>query len=224
LSRDALSALAAALLAAPDAVAAVGPYRRVPDGIPNQAPGGSRVWRPAAGDLLETLLVRNLFANGGHLLIRQRVLEIAGLFHPGLSYGEDWEYWIRLASCGSFAAVHGRAPLLFVRERQDGAYRGMAARPESFVPCMDAIFGAPELKSRFGAANLARLRRRSEAENDWIVGRELLRHGQATEGRHFLCRSVAAAPSLERLALLTAAWLPMTRIGPFRPYPILDTV
>jgi hypothetical protein len=80
------------------------------------------------------------------------------------------------------------------------------------------------LKSRFGAANLARLRRRSEAENDWIVGRELLRHGQATEGRHFLCRSVAAAPSLERLALLTAAWLPMTRIGPFRPYPILDTV
>jgi hypothetical protein len=113
---------------------------------------------------------------------------------------------------------------LFVRERNNGAYRGMAALPESVVPCMDAIFNAPALKSRFSAADLARLRRRAEAENDWVVGRELIRHGKLARGRHYLRRSVIAAPGIKRLALLAAASLPMTRIGQFRSYPLPDAV
>ena len=211
LSQDALAVLAEALDANPDAVAAVGSYTRVP--------GARRVRQPASGDLLETLLVRNLFANGGHLLIRRAALDAAGLFNTGLRYGEDWEYWIRLASFGPFAAARSRAPLLFVRERHDGAYLDMAARPESFSPCMAAIFDAPTLKARLGASAVARLRRRAEAENDWIVGRELIRHGLPLDGRHFLLRSVRAAPGLRRLALLAAACIPFRGIGPFRRYP-----
>jgi glycosyltransferase involved in cell wall biosynthesis len=219
LSTDALSTLSAALRAAPNAIAAVGPYRRIAASEAGDATEAGRVWRPASGDLLETLLVRNLFANGGHLLIRRHVLESAGTFNPGLNYGEDWEYWTRLARFGSFTAADVPAPLLFVRDRPGGACHGLAARPESFLPCMDAIFKAPALKSRFSGADLARLRRRAEAENDWIVGRELIRHGKAADGRHFLRRSVVAAPSLRRLALLAAVSLPMVRIGPFRAYP-----
>lgn len=211
LSPDALSNLWAALQADLNAVAAVGPYVRMP--------GGSRVRRPASGDLLESLLVRNLFANGGHLLIHRVVLDATGPFHPGLRYGEDWEYWTRIARLGWFTATPERAPLLFVRERHDGAYLDMATRPESFAPCMDAIFNAPGLKTRFSVRELTRLRRRAVAENDWIVGRELIRHGRRDEGRLFLRRSVAAAPSLKRIVLLAAGSLPMMRIGPFRSYP-----
>jgi glycosyltransferase involved in cell wall biosynthesis len=223
LSPDALATLAEALRTAPNAIAAVGPYQRVVGGTPDHVQGG-RICPPASGDLLKSLLVRNLFANGGHLLIRRHKVETAGTFNLSLTYGEDWEYWTRLACFGSFAAAPGRTPLLFVRERHDSAYRGMAARPESFVPCMDAIFNAPALRSRFSAPDLASLRRAAEAENDWIVGRELIRHGKAPEGRHFLRRSIRAAPGLKRLALLTAACLPMTRLGPFRSYPVPDTV
>jgi hypothetical protein len=115
-------------------------------------------------------------------------------------------------------------PLLFVRERLDSAYRGMAARPESFVPCMNAIFGSPRLKCRFGALALARLRQRADAENDWVAGRELIRHGRVPEGRRFLRRSVIAAPSVKRVALLASVALPMLRIGPFRSYPERGTV
>ena len=99
----------------------------------------------------------------------------------------------------------------------------MAVRPEAFVPCMNAIFNAPELKSNFGVATLARLRRRAEAENDWVVGRELIRHGKVAEGRQFLRRSVFAAPGVKRLALLASVALPMPRVGPFRAYPMSDT-
>jgi hypothetical protein len=186
--------------------------------------GVGSISRPVSGDLLEALLVRNLFANGGHVLIRRHVLETAGPFDPGLSYGEDWEYWIRLALLGPFAAACSREPVLFVRERLDSAYRSMAARPEAFVPCMNAIFSAPGLQSRVGAVPLARLRRRAEAENDWIVGRELIRHGRVAEGRRFLRRSVKAAPGLRRLALLASASIPMLRIGPFRSYPMPGTI
>jgi len=212
LSPGALTVLAATLRAHPGAVAAVGPYRRV------GSRGRGRVWPPPSGDLLRTLLIRNLFANGGHLLIHRSVLDAAGPFHSGLRFGEDWEFWVRLACLGPFAAAANRAPLLFVRERLGGAYLGMAAQPESFVPCMDAIFGASSVRARFCPGDLAHLRRRTEAENDWIVGRELIRHGRAPEGLPFLRRSVHAAPSIRRLALLAAACVPMTRIGPFRAY------
>ena len=215
LSPDALSELSEALEASPRAVAAVGPYVRVAGGEQS----GGRIRRPLAGDLLEALLVRNLFANGGHLLIRRTALDVAGGFHPGLRYGEDWECWTRLARLGVFAATKGRHPLLFVRERHGGAYLGMAAQPESFMPCMDAIFGNPGLRMYLSTGVIARLRRRAEAENDWIVGRELIRHGRQAEGRPFLRRSLVAAPSLKRLALFAAASLRVTRIGPFRPYP-----
>ncbi len=218
LSPGALASLSEVLRAAPKAVAAVGPYVRVPE---NATAGcAARVRRPPSGELLEPLMVRNLFANGGHLLIRRRMLETAGPFDPTLTYGEDWEYWARLARFGPFAATEARAPLLFVRERRNSAYRAMALRPESFVPCMDAIFKAPALKSRFGAAHLARLRRRADAETDWVVGRELIRHGKVSDGCRYLRRSVFAAPSIKRLALLTAASVPIGRIGQFRSYPM----
>ena len=77
----ALSTLAAAL--GPRAVAAVGAYER-----------GGRVFLPASGDLLERLLVRNLFVNGGHVLVRRDAVQP---FRADLCYGEDWEFWVRLA-------------------------------------------------------------------------------------------------------------------------------
>jgi glycosyltransferase involved in cell wall biosynthesis len=215
LSPDALSNLKAALQTDPNAVAAVGPYVRMSSSGANSG----RVMRPASGDLLESLLVRNLFANGGHLLIHRVVLDATGPFHPGLRYGEDWEYWTRMARLGWFTTTPERAPLLFVRERHDGAYLGMATSPEAFAPCMDAIFNAPGLKARFSVRELAGLRRHAAAENDWIVGRELIRHGRRDEGRHFLRRSVATAPSFKRVVLLAAGSLPLIRVGPFRSYP-----
>lgn len=210
LHRDALCRLSAALLADPKAIAAVGPYTRFP--------GPGQIRRPAAGDLRDALLVRNLFANGGHVLMYRAAAIAAGPFHPGLRYGEDWEFWTRLARLGCFAAARSAEPLLYVRERSGGAYLTMAALAESFDFCMDAIFHAPALRARFDPEAIARLRRRAWAENEWIVGRELIRHGRRGEGLPHLARSVRVAPGLKRLALIAAAGVPGLGFGPFRPY------
>lgn len=206
LTPDAFSRLAAALEHSTTAVAAVGAYTLAHT---------SRARRPDSGDLLPLLLVRNLFANGGHVLIRAEALLATGAFRTDIAYGEDWEFWIRLALQGPFIAVAGTTPVLYVRQHDMGAYRRLATDPASFAPCMDAIFGNPTLLVRFGATRLAAIRHRTDAENAWIIGRELIRHGETCEGRAWLRRSVRAAPTLKRAALLAISLFP---IGPFVPY------
>jgi len=213
LAADAVVRLVWALEAAPWAVAAHGRYARVgADGIPRVSAA------PRDGSLLETLLVRNLFANGGHLLIRQEAVVAAGDFRGDLSYGEDWEYWTRLALLGEFVADRGREPLLFVRERAGSAMRLHAADPSVYRAATEAIYRNPAMAHRLGSARLAGLRQRAEAETAWAVGRELIRHGQRRAGQRWLGRSLAHAPSVRRLLLMLPASL---RLGPFRPYPTM---
>ena len=221
LAPDALSRLAASLAASlgdarggprrdSGAVAAYGAFCFVTE-------DGSTVVRRKtgpfpAGDIVERLLVENLFANGGHLLIRADTIAAIGGFRDDLRFGEDWEYWCRLALAGPLAVVPGDAPLLFVRQRSTGAYLRMATDPDAFGPCTRAIFGAPALLRRIDATRLARLRLHTEAENGWIVGRESLRHGSVATGLPWLRRSFRKRPSAKRGVLLIVA-----HIVPFLP-------
>lgn len=210
LAPDALARLAAVLRAAPYAVAASGGHSRVsPDGRIR------RTGPPPAGDILDQLIIRNLFANGGHLLIRDRAIAAAGSFRTDLSYGEDWEYWVRLATAGRFASVKTPDPVLFVRERPGSAYLHMATDPGRFGPCLDAIYDNPAIVRRVGAARVRVLRQRALAENAWVIGRELIRHRQKAAGMRWLGRSLRKAPTVKRIALSAAALLGQ---GPFRPY------
>jgi glycosyltransferase involved in cell wall biosynthesis len=211
LAPDALSRLASELGRSPWAAAAAGSHARVGgDGV-------SRTVRaPPDGAVLSRLLVRNLFANGGQILVRREAIEAAGLFRPDLRFGEDWEYWTRLAALGEFASLPSGGPVLFVRERPGSAYRTMATDPACCCPCLDAIFANPAVTARFGAAMARHLRARAEAEAAWAAGRELIRHGRLHDGRTWLARSFRDAPNPRRLALLGLSWL---RTGPFRPYP-----
>jgi glycosyltransferase involved in cell wall biosynthesis len=213
LAANALACLAAALDSAPQAVAAVGRFARVgPDAIVRTASP------PPQGDLLERLLTRNLFANGGHLLIRRNAVEGAGKFRTDLSYGEDWEYWTRLALIGEFVSVPSPAPVLFVRERLTGAYLSHATDPAAYRPAVEAIHRNPAFAQRLGATRIAALAQQAEAEIAWTVGRELIRNGRNRDGRHWLCQSIRRAPSPKRLALLGLGWL---RLGRFRPYQMV---
>ena len=210
LAPNAIALLAETLDTAPWAVAACGRYARV-------AENGALRLSPAApnGCLLERLLIQNQFANGGHLLIRQEAVQATGNFRNDLSYGEDWEYWTRLAAHGEFAAVRSRIPILFVRERFGSAVLSNATNPAAYRPAMEAIQCNPIIAARLGRSRMPYLHRRAEAEMAWTIGRELVRHGHRLDGRRWLGRSIRDAPSLRRLLLIGLSWF---RFGPFRPY------
>ena len=201
LAPDALARLSRALQAHPNAVAAGGPAAFLRD-------DGSihRVLIPPAGDILAPLVIRNRFANGGHLLIRTHAITRAGGFLPSLSFGEDWEYWIRLALQGSFVTTGDPAPVLYVRRSDSGAYGRLARDPEAFRRCLDTIFTNPHITARLGHAT-PRLRRRAETEARWARGRALI-GAEPHLARPLLCAAAAAYPSPRRLLLLAAAYCP----------------
>lgn len=217
LAPDALERLSLTLEDSPWAAGAVGAYARVgPDG---------RAGRPvpaASGALLRPLLIRNRFINGGHVLIRRQAVEAAGTFRTDLSFGEDWEYWVRVAQGGEFAAVRGSEPTLFALERASGAYRSLAADPAAFIKCLDAIHANPGLADHLPAPERHRLRRRAEAEAYWILGREMVRHGLRPAAWQWLLRSALVCPTTRGVVRLIASGLapglPPSWRGPFRPY------
>lgn len=210
LAPDALAVLTGALAGCPRAVAAAGGYARTGMGGPLRPVTPTR-----SAMLLHRILVQNPFANGGHLLIRSDAIQAAGPFDLGLTYGEDWEYWTRLAAIGAFEPTGTPEPLLFVRERPGSAYRSMASDPVNFGPCLDKVYSNPAILARIGQRRLAALRRRAEAENAWVIGRELIRHLRGTEGRAWLARSLRRSPGFKRFGLLGLSWLGK---GPFQPY------
>jgi len=201
LAADALARLADTLQSHPRAVAAGGPAAFLRDDA------SVRTILPApSGDILARLVVRNLFANGGHLLIRTHAITQAGSFLTSLTFGEDWEYWIRLALHGPLAAAKGRSPVLYVRRSETGAYTRLARDPDAFRRCMDAIFTNPHVSARLGRS-LPRLRRRAETEARWARGRALIA-AEPHIGRSLLRAAAAAYPSPRRLFLLAAAHCP----------------
>jgi glycosyltransferase involved in cell wall biosynthesis len=210
LGEDALAELTRALCRRPRAVAACGRYARVTGrGAVHLSP------RSPGGYLLERLLASNLFANGGHLLIRRHAVGAAGGFRQDLQYGEDWEFWTRVALLGEFVSAPTRRPVLFVRERPGSAYLSHATDPDASRPALDAIYRNPDIAERMGGSRLADLQIRASAETAWTVGRELIRHGRQRDGRRWLGHSLRGAPTLKRLLLIILSW---PRLGPFRPY------
>jgi glycosyltransferase involved in cell wall biosynthesis len=214
LAPQALASLARALIASPDSVAASGACSIE-----------GRLLRPPGGALLAPLLVRNLFANGGHVLLRAAAARAAGCFRTDLAFGEDWEYWLRVALQGPFAAAPQRAPVLFVRKHPDGAYLRLATDPSAFDRCIEAIFANRALTAHFDTQTLARLRRSCEAERDWIIGRELVRHGRSVAGISRLCHALLTHPDARRALLLACVLalmlLPGRWRGRLRPYLIV---
>jgi hypothetical protein len=103
--------------------------------------------------------------------------------------------------------VPGAAPLLFVRQRADGAYRSRVTDLGAFVPAALTIFHNPEVRARFSPRRLNALHRAGQAEKAWIAGRAMLETGRRDEGLRLLRWSVRVNPTPRRVALLVALHL-----------------
>ena len=207
LAPSALSVLADALTADATAAAVHAPFAFVGETARPDAPGALDRRAPArARDLLPRLMLGNLFANGGHVLIRAAAWASAGPFREDLAFAEDWEFWLRLALQGPFLAVGGD-PQLFVRRRSGSIMHGAATRMEAYRPVLAAVAGNADLAARLGEPGFGRLLRRSEMELSWTIGREVLRRGDAAAALPLLRRGLWGRPRPQRLGVLAKAWL-----------------
>jgi glycosyltransferase involved in cell wall biosynthesis len=207
LAPSALSVLVAGLTADAAAAAVHAPFAFVAETARPDAPGALDRRAPArARDLLPRLMLGNLFANGGHVLIPAAAWRSAGPFRADLAFAEDWEFWLRLALQGRFVAVDG-APQLFVRRRSGSIMHGAATRLEAYRPALAAVAGNRDLAARLGEQRFTRLLRRAETEMSWTIGREVLRRGDAAAAVPLLRQGLWGRPRPQRLGLLAKAWL-----------------
>jgi glycosyltransferase involved in cell wall biosynthesis len=205
LAPDVLTRLVGALARDAQAAAVHAPFAFVGAEATPAAPGPlDRRAAPGARNLLPRLILGNLFANGGHILIRRTAWASAGPFREDLAFAEDWEFWLRLALQGPFLAVDGPTGL-FVRRRPGSAMDGAATRIEPYRPALAAVAANRAIAARLGPRRFARLLRRGERELAWTLGRERLRRGDAAGAWPLLRRGVWGRPRPQRLALLMLA-------------------
>lgn len=154
-----------AALDASTAPAALGVVQRIAeDGSP--LPGNDNVALAGDSDHLTRLLQKNFVVNGGALAIRREAIEACGPYDTDLAYGEDWEFWCRLAELGDFATIPG-APVLSYRQRASGAnYRARGSVLAWGVPCLKKIAERKTLKARYGR-RLNRLLRSRQIDIFW---------------------------------------------------------
>jgi glycosyltransferase involved in cell wall biosynthesis len=205
LARDALRRLTAALAGDDGAAAVHAPFAFVAAAASPAAPGRvQRRMAPHARDLLAQLMLGNLFANGGHVLIRGAAWVSAGPFREDLAFAEDWEFWLRLALQGPFLGLGG-PPLLFVRRRTGSLMHMSATRVEAYRPALAAVAANGVIAARLGSTRFAQLLRQAELELSWTLGREMLRRGDPAGARPLLWRGLWSRPRPQRLALLALA-------------------
>lgn len=179
LTPDALEHLVRCLDAPEHPVAAVGAHVKI-DEAGRVLPGEDQHGRAAfpAGDVLRVLLARNLIVNGGTICLRTDTARAVGGYDASLCFGEDWEFWCRLAGEGPFASIGDRVVLLY---RQRGASAMTRQRGTTLTlntAAIDRIFALPTVHARFSDGELASLRRRAVIDMHWATARAALYRGE----------------------------------------------
>lgn len=181
LEPGALRALAAALERESAAIAAVGGFVRYDEHgvIKRGAHPRYRTTRDAWTDVLVGWV-----GTLGRSLITRRVLEQTAGFTEGLSFGEDWEFWLRATQLGPIVCVPDIVLRYRVHREQStsSAWRQQEARILA-----DVVAGLPPAEA-VRAQRVLRARRMHEQ------GREALKGGDPSKAMRHFVRSFSSAP------------------------------
>jgi len=118
-----------------------------------------KIWiSKSEGDVWQQIAEENLLTCGSTPMLRSCCFETVGIFDRNLRIAEDWDMWIRVASCYSFAVV--KEPLVFYRQHANNTSKNCQCMLPDLCMVIEKTFqSAPAnllyLKSRaYGRANL----------------------------------------------------------------------
>jgi glycosyltransferase involved in cell wall biosynthesis len=192
LFRDALEAMVATMAANPGRVACFAHYINVDeDGAALRSSAPFR--RLPATETLRHLLRKNIIATGA-ICLRTEAARRVGGYDPNLRFGEDLEFWCRLAALSDFVPMSDRA-VLKVRLRRSGANWNLAGTPvRPNCEALEVIFAAPALRERFSDRELRRYRRLAEINTHWLAARHALTDGRLVRFAQFLLAGALRYP------------------------------
>jgi glycosyltransferase involved in cell wall biosynthesis len=203
----ALERLSTALVQQPEAVAAYGTFIKIRENGDRQ-PGQKPLERQRypSGDILAQVIEQNIFANGGHVLLRRDVALAIGGFDRRLSLSEDWEFLCRVASCGAVVFIGQVPEVMYLRLRSGSLSRHSARSWEKSLPAIQAVLENKDLRQKFSSQRWATLCRRVRAGHLWEFGRVNFCERRYGTARRYMLRSLLTAFTMKRAAMLLLSY------------------
>jgi len=187
---NALERMIAVLERSPERVACFAHHVRI-------APDGSELsdrsdlpWKIfPADETLRHLIAKNFIVCGA-ICIRTEAARTVRGFNPALKWGEDWEFWCRLAVLGDFAAMPGEVVLLYRQHFTSANFRLRNSPLRPNFNAIEAVYSNPAIRERFSPTELRRRRRLAQIDGFWTGARNACVHGRMLE---FWCCLIVGA-------------------------------
>ncbi len=191
---DAMARFAVALLSDSKAVATYGEGQVIDEsGDPIGVQGKPSFAPRPSGDVLLPLIQWNFILTPGAIAIRSETLSRIDGFRSDLTLSQDWELWTRVAAEGPFVYM-GSNPLVEYRQRESGAARAFARKPDEMFRVVDAVFSNPQLRKRLSARQIASTKQKQEAAVLSYAGTEHLKAREFPEARRAFLGAIGQAP------------------------------
>ncbi len=133
-----------------------------------------------AADTLRNLVAKNFIVCGAICIRTEAARRVRG-FNPELKWGEDWEFWCRLAVLADFAAMPNDVVLMY---RQHGGsanfrWRNSPIRPD--YKAIEAVYSNADIQRRLPAAELKHRKRLAHIDAFWTAARNAYVQGRTIE-------------------------------------------
>jgi glycosyltransferase involved in cell wall biosynthesis len=178
---DALQRMVAALDNNPDRVACFAHHIRITE-------DGAELTRRAdlplkmfpAQDTLRNLVTKNFIVCGAICIRTKAARQVRG-FNAELKWGEDWEFWCRLAVLADFVAMPNDIVLMY---RQHGGsanfrWRNSPIRPD--YKAIEAVYSHAAVQQRVPAVELKHRKRLAQIDAFWTAARNAYVQGRTFE-------------------------------------------
>jgi glycosyltransferase involved in cell wall biosynthesis len=133
-----------------------------------------------AEDTLRHLVAKNFIVCGA-ICIRTDAARSVGGFSPSLKWGEDWEFWCRLAVLADFAAMPDDVVLLYRQHFSSANFRLRNSPLHPNFKAIDAVYSNPAISRLFSPVELKRRRRLARIDAFWTGARNACVHGRMIE-------------------------------------------
>jgi glycosyltransferase involved in cell wall biosynthesis len=190
LAPDALRRMVAALDEQPERVACFAHHVRIaPDGA-ELSDRDDLPWKIFPGeDTLRHLIAKNFIVCGAICIRTEAARSVRG-FSPALKWGEDWEFWCRLAVLGDFVALPGDVVLLYRQHFSSANFKLKNSPLRPNFKAIEAVYSNPAVQARFSSAELKSRRRLAQIDAFWTGARNACVHGRIIE--FWICLLVGA--------------------------------
>ncbi len=187
---DALSRMVAVLDESPQRVACFAHHIRIRQDGAELSERADLAWRMfPAQDTLRYLISKNFIVCGAICIRTDAARSVRG-FNTSLKWGEDWEFWCRLAVLGDFAAMRDDVVLLYRQHFTSANFRLKNSPLRPNFKAIEAVYSNPAIRQRFSPGELKRRRRLAQIDAFWTGARNACVHGRMIE--FWICLIVGA--------------------------------